>query len=125
MKLSTLALLFSGDKSVEEFSAEIQGELAVHPRGLAKIGGSAPVQVTEDADIIVDRAALGLLCRLFASGQISASELAYTADVLQLADRVDFVSQDIANDLAECTDPEINGPLTAARALEISGKVAA
>lgn len=125
MKLSTLALLFSGDKSVEEFSAEIQGELAVHSRGLAKIGGSAPVQVTEDADIIVDRAALGLLCRLFASGQISASELAYTADVLQLADRVDFVSQDIANDLAECTDPEINGPLTAARALEISGKVAA
>ena len=125
MKLSTLALLFSGDKSVEEFSAEIQGELAVHSRGLAKIGGSAPVQVTEDADIIVDRAALGLLCRLFASGQISASALAYTADVLQLADRVDFVSQDIANDLAECTDPEINGPLTAARALEISGKVAA
>ena len=97
----------------------------MHSRGLAKIGGSAPVQVTEDADIIVDRAALGLLCRLFASGQISASELAYTADVLQLADRVDFVSQDIANDLAECTDPEINGPLTAARALEISGKVAA
>jgi hypothetical protein len=125
MKLSTLALLFSGQMSVEDFSAEIQGELAVHSRELAKLGGSAPVQVAEDADLIVDRASLGVLCRLFASGQLSASELAYTADVLQLSDRVDFASQDIATDLAECTDPEINGPLSVARALEIAGNGAA
>jgi hypothetical protein len=51
---------------------------------------------------------------------LTAGELAYTADVLELAERVEFAGPDIANDLAECTDPEINGPLTVARALQIA-----
>ena len=110
---------------VGDFSAEISGELAKHTRGLATLGGSAPVSLTEDADLILDRAGLGVLCRLFASGQLTAAELAYTADALQMADRVEFSGPDITKYLAECTDPEINGPLTVARALEIAGNGAA
>ena len=120
MKLSSIAKLQSGQMSAAEYSAEIAGELAMHSQRLKLQGGVAPVQVAEDTDILVDRAMLGTLCRLFASGRLTAQELAYTADALQMADRVKLSDEDIAADLAECTDPEINGPLTVTRALEIA-----
>lgn len=125
MKLSLLVKLISGEVSASDYSAEIRAELAEHSRGLAVTGGIAPVSVTEDSDILLDRAALSALCQLFALGQLTAQELAYTADALQMADRVALSGQDIADDLAECTDPEINGQLTVARALEIAGSGAA
>jgi hypothetical protein len=121
MRLSSLANLLSEKLSASDYSAEIAGELAAHTRGLEKLGGTASVRVTEDIDLLLDRAGLGVLCRLFAGGQLTAGELAYTADALQLSERVELAGPDIANDLAECTDPEINGPLTVTRALEIAG----
>ena len=121
MKLSSLANLLSGNLSSSEYSAEIAGEIAEYTRGLEKPGSVVPIRVTEDIDLLLDRAGLGLLCRLFACGQLTADELAYTADVLELAERVEFAGPDIASDLAECTDPEINGLLSVARALEIAG----
>ena len=121
MRLSSLANLLAGKLSAPEFSAEIAEELFVHTRGLQKLGGSAPIVVAEDTDIVLDRAGLSTLCRLFASGGLSAAELAYTADALQLSERVELADASIADDLAECTDPIINGPLTVARALEIAG----
>jgi hypothetical protein len=125
MKLSSLANLLSEKLSASDYSAEIAVELAEHTRGLQKLGGTAPVKVTEDIDLLLDRAGLSVLCRLFADGQLTASALAYTADALELSERVEFAGPDIASDLAECTDPEINGPLTVARALEIAGTGAA
>jgi len=83
------------------------------------------VVVTEDTDFVFDRAGLSTLCRLFASGQLSAAELAYTADALQLSDRGTFADPSVVDDLAECTDPEINGSLSVTRALEIAGTRAA
>lgn len=124
MKLTSLANLFSGAMSAADYSAEIAAELAEHTRHLGR-GGSAPVIVSEDTDIVLDRAGLGVLCRLFASGQLTASELAYTADALQMAERVEYSSPEIADDLDACTDPEINGQLTVAQALEIAGRGAA
>jgi len=125
MRISSLANLLSGNLSASDYSAEIAGELAEHTRALQKVGGTASALVAEDTDLLLDRAGLGVLCRLFASGQLTAAELAYTADALELSERVEFSGQDIASDLSECTDPEINGPLTAARALEIAGTGAA
>jgi hypothetical protein len=125
MKLTSLANLLAGKLSAPEFSAEIADELMIHTRGLQKLGGSAPVVVTQDTDVVLDRPGLSTLCRLFASGQLSAAELAYTADTLQLAERVEFSDDSIVDDLAECTDPEVNGPLTVARALEIASTGAA
>lgn len=121
MKLTSLVNLLSGKLSPSDFSAEIAGELAEHTIGLQKLGGIAPVQITEDTDLLLDRAGLGVLCRLFAYGQLTAGELAYTADAMQLSERVEFTGPEIASDLAECTDLETNGPLTVARALEIAG----
>ena len=120
MKLTSLANLLSGKLCASDYSAEIAGELAEHIRGLEKLGDIARVQVVEDIDLLLDRAGLSVLCRLFASGQLTQGELAYTADALELSERVEVAGPDIANDLAECSDPEINGPLTVARALEIA-----
>ena len=120
MRLTSLVNLLSGAVSAADYSAEIALELAEHNRHLGQ-GGSALVLVTEDVDLVLDRAGLGVLCRLFASGQLTAGELAYTADALEMAERVEFAGPDIANDLAEFTDPEINGPLTVVRALQIAG----
>jgi hypothetical protein len=120
MKLSSLANLFAGSLSASDVASEIAGELAIHSRALETRGSVAPVQVAEDTDLFLDRAALGVLCRSFATGQLTAQELAYIADVLQLSERVEFSGEDIATDLAECTNPEINGPLSVARALEIA-----
>lgn len=120
MKLSSLIKLLSGQLSAADYSAEITTELSDHTRGLMVVGGVAPVRVVEDADLFLDHVALGKLCQLFAAGQLTAQELAYTADALQMAERVEISNQDIAADLAECTDSEINGPLTVARALEIA-----
>ena len=124
MKLSSLANLISGTTSAADYSAEIAAELAVHTRCLGR-GGSAPILVNEDIDLLLDRHGLSVLCRLFASGQLTAGELAYTADALQMSERVEYSGPDIADDLDVCTDPEINGPLTVARALEIAGRAAA
>ncbi|MFC5571562.1 hypothetical protein ACFPN1_15995 [Lysobacter yangpyeongensis] len=124
MKLSSLANLISGALSAADYSAEIAAELAEHTRHLGG-GGSAPVAVSEDVDLVLDRAGLGVLCRLFASGQLTAGELAYTADALQMAERVEFSSPEVADDLDACTDPEINGPLSAEKALAIAGRGAA
>ena len=121
MKLSSLANLLNQKLSAPEYSAEIAGDIAEYTRGLEKRGSVIPIRVIEDTDLLLDRAGLGLLCRLFAYGQLTAAELAYTADVLELAEHVEFAGPDIASDLAECTDPEINGPLSVARALEIAG----
>ena len=121
MRLTSLVNLLSGAISAADYSAEIAVELAEHTRHLGR-GESAPVLVTEDTDLVLDRAGLGVLCRLFASGQLTAEELAYTADALQMAERVEFAYPDVADDLDACTDPEVNGPLTVTQALEIAGR---
>ena len=61
------------------------------------------------------------MCRLFASGQLDQSELAYIADAMQLAERVEFADSWVADAIAEFTDPAINGIFTVGRALELSG----
>jgi hypothetical protein len=124
MKLTSLANLISGAISAAAYSAQIAEELAEHTRYLGR-GSSARVLVNEDTDLVLDRHGLSVLCRLFASGQLTAGELAYTADVLQMAERVEYSGPNIADDLDVCTDPEINGPMTAARALEIADRAAA
>jgi hypothetical protein len=122
MRLSTIASLLAGNLSYRECSAQIANELIEHVRGLQNFGGAAPVYVNEDADIVLDRSGLGVLCVAFASGDLTGSELAYIADVLTLAERVEFSGEDVRNDLEECTDPIVNGPMTVARALEIAGE---
>lgn len=121
MKLSSLVKLLSGELLATTYSLELASELWAHRTGLGVLGGVAVVFAEEDADVVLDHAALARLCQLFARGELTAAELAYTADLLQMADRVDITDGDVAALLAECTDPETNGILTVERALQIAG----
>jgi len=120
MRLSTVAKLISRELRPPEFSALIAPELTAHLQCLKTKGASARVVVVEDAEVLIDPAGVATLCGMFANGQLSAQELAYTADVLLLAECVQFSDPCVAEALAECTDPEINGPLTLARARELA-----
>ena len=122
MKLSSLAKLLKGELTPGEYGRELEPELATHAAALAKRGASAPVAVTEDATLEFGRAELAALCRLYASGALSTQQLAYTADLIQLSEGVQVVGESVANDLAACTDPEINGPLSPAEALAMAGR---
>jgi len=122
MKLSSLAKLLKGEMSPAFYVVELESELAVHRAALRTKGSSAPVAVTEDAALKFGRPELAALCRLYASGALSAEQLAYTADVIQLSERVEISGESVASDLATCTDPEINGLLSPAEALAIAGR---
>ncbi|TZF85243.1 hypothetical protein [Cognatilysobacter lacus] len=122
MKLSSLAKLLNGELPAAEYGLELEPELAIHTAALAKGGASAPVVVTEDAALEFGRPELATLCRLYTAGALSAAQLAYTADAIQLSDRVHILGESVSDDLAACTDPEINGPLSRAEALAIAGR---
>jgi hypothetical protein len=122
MKLSSLAKLLNGDLAPREYCLELGPELATHAAALAKRGASAPVAVTEDVTLEFGRPELATLCRLYAAGALSAQQLAYTADAIQLSERVHIVGESVADDLAACTDPAINGALSPAEALAMAGR---
>jgi hypothetical protein len=120
MKLSRLASLLNRELPVAEFTADLSAEFAIYWRGLSEVGRSAPVQVTEDEDLIVTADSIKTLCELFIDEELGMEVLAYIADVMQLADRVDFDEDWIADAVAEFTDPEVNGVFTKERAAEIA-----
>ena len=122
MKLSSVVSLLSGSMSAKDFSAEMAAELEPHLKGLSVVGGIAPVVSVEDADVLLDPKGLAELCRLFTSGELTAEELAYTVDVLQMSDRAECSDQSVVDDLFLCGDPDINGPMTVERASEIANR---
>jgi len=103
-----------------DFTAGLSAGLAIHRRGLSRRGRSAPVQVTEDTEQIVTADGLKTLCELFIDGELSAEVLAYVADAMQPADRVDFTEDWIADVVAEFADPEVSGVFTRQRARTIA-----
>jgi hypothetical protein len=127
LKLSAIAKLLAGDLSPQQFLAECASELAERRELLGgegqvlKRGSVVPVRVSDDCAISVSRQGVATLCRHFVHGDLSAVDLAYIADALQLAEDVSWEDEDVAELVAEFTDPEINGVFTATRAREIVG----
>ena len=105
---------------VPDFTADVSADLAIHRRGLSERGRSAAVKVTEDEDVTVTAGAIETLCELFIGGELSAEALAYTEDVMQLADCVDFKEEWTADVVAEFTDLEVSGIFTNERAAQIA-----
>lgn len=116
-----MAQLISERISAAKFSASVAEELETHLGRLATKGASAPVALTEYIDLPLDQPGLAVLLSLFAAGQLTSPELSYIDDALQLADRVQFSDSVVADAVAECTDPAINGQFTVGRALELLG----
>jgi hypothetical protein len=127
LKLSAIAELLAGDLSPQQFLAECTSELAERRElvggdgQVLKRGSVVPVRVSDDCAIFVSRQGVAILCRHFVGGYLSAVDLAYIADALQLAEDVSWEDEDVAELVAEFTDPEINGVFTATRAREIVG----
>jgi hypothetical protein len=117
MKLSSLDALLAKSLSPSAFRAQLAPDLAEYLNADVK-GSVMPVRVTEDKDIQLSTAHVRELCELFINKQLTPEELAFVADALQLADRVDF-DEEVPDLIAEMTDPEINGPFTIAHAREI------
>jgi len=120
MKLSALLRLLADSIPVDAFLDGIQPDVAAYVQALRVHGGVVPIKVAEDADVVVSRAGFARLCNLFAAGKLTADELAFVADVMQLSERVTFEDSWIGDAVAECTDPAINGPLTITRARQLA-----
>jgi len=118
MKLSSLDALLAKSLSPSAFRAQLAPDLAEYLKNADVKGSVMPIRVTEDKDIQLSTAHVRELCELFINKQLTPEELAFVADALQLADRVDF-DEEVPDLIAEMTDPEINGPFTIARAREI------
>ena len=125
VKLSDIRKLVGGEISAPKFLERNAAPLAERRRILAQKerGRVIPVRVDEDEDLEIAATDLVTLCRIFIDGAITDLELEYLADVLQLSDRVSFADSKIRDHLDELTDPEINGPLTVARAQAILAAV--
>jgi hypothetical protein len=118
MKLSVLEALLAKRLNPSVFRDQLALDMAEYLKNADQEGSVMPVRISEDRDIHVSGAHIRTLCELFATAQLSAEELAFIADVLQLSERVAF-DEGVADMIAEMTDPEINGPFTVDRAKEI------
>ena len=122
VRLSDISELFAGRLSPATFRVRIADDVDERRKTLDawERGRVIPVRVTEDADVIVSSDSILVLCQHFVRGELSELELAYVADALQLAERVSFDGEAIADYVAELTDPEINGKFTIDRAREVA-----
>ena len=125
MKLSSLRRFLDARLSATDFLSELAPELLAYREALAMRGGSAPVPVDEDRDIEISRGDVGTLCRAFLARQLDATELSLIADVIQMAERVSLSDSWVANAVAECTDPEVQGEFTQDRAREVLSRAGA
>ena len=119
MKISNLVRLLNNEISSEDFLAEFPTSLKEYEVNLEKIGSYVTLRVDEDTELIISIRDIVKLCELFVSGKLSNTVLSYIADSMQLCDSIDFQSEDIADYVAELTDPEINGVFTKERAAEV------
>jgi hypothetical protein len=119
VRLSRINELLAGDISPGELRLNAEPEFIQYTKLATKKGASMPVSVQEDAELLVSINEVRRLCQLFLEDQLAPTELAYIADILQLSEKVRFVGENIADLVAELTDPEVNGPFTKARAEEI------
>ena len=123
MKLSLLDALLKGKISSAEFKSTIAEEIRLYEAGTAKTGNSVPIQVNEDAEMVVTPQSVGVLCLLHVSDVLSISDLSYIADALLLSEKVMLSSEEFCGFISEMTDPEINGLFSKDRAFELIGHV--
>jgi hypothetical protein len=123
MQLSQISRLLDSQLSVAEFRALNTSSFTEYRELSEKRGAAIPIRVEEDVDLLVTPEHITTACELRMKGDLCQEELAYLADVLQLSDRVTFLNEDIAEYIAEFTDPEINGLFTLERARKIVDEI--
>ena len=120
MRLSYLSAYLEGTVSTESFLAEIAAELSEYSYGLQERGRSCPIVVSQDIDMTIDSKAVVSLCSKVIDGSLNTVQLDYITTALELAERVEFESDEIYEYIFEMSAPEANGAFTEQRAAEIS-----
>jgi len=123
MRLSEIKELLEGRLGATEFRASNATALLEYGELSKKRGAAISIRVEGDVDLLVTLEHVARACELRISEDLLPEELAYMADVLQLSDRVDFQSEELAQHISEFTDPEINGPFTSQQAKEILDEI--
>jgi hypothetical protein len=119
MKLSSLSNLLKDELSPKDFLSEFS-EYHEDYEALTKVvGSSIDIVVIEDCELQFGENEITKLCTLFIQDKLSNSELSYIADAAQLCESISFSNEDIADVVAEFTDPEINNVFSKSRAQDV------
>ena len=104
---------------MSEFEKLIEKEVDDYKFSLAKKGGSTPIILTEDIDLLVGKIEIATLSQAFINDELSEYQVYYIIDSLLLSDKISFESEGFKDLVETLTDPEVNGRLTKSTAQEI------
>ncbi|WP_101728689.1 hypothetical protein [Emticicia sp. TH156] len=104
---------------MSEFKKLIEKEVDDYKFSLAKKGGSAPIILSEDIDLLVGKSEITVLSQAFINDELSEYQVYYIMDALLLSDKIAFESEGFKDVVEILTDPIVNGRLTKSTALEI------
>lgn len=111
MHLSSLYKFLSGASGAPDLKQSLKTELKAYSETMQQAGGSVPIHVTEDFPFVLGPKELSLLMNSFLNLELTALELGYIVDAIQLSDSVEFENEKVRDLLHQLTDPEINGPI--------------
>jgi hypothetical protein len=109
MKTSILKAYFNREISLADFIKSIEAEVATYKTQMAKTGYTIPLIFHEDDELILSRSSFKVLLEDFVINNTTRVALSYICDCLTLAQKVDFVDEDLKETVFDLADPEING----------------
>ncbi len=95
MRLSDLNKVLEGALSPEDFESLIKQELDEHIESSKKKGASAPIYLTADLSLIINRFDAEKLEKFYSDGRISTPAIVYIADALSLSEAVKFENKEV------------------------------
>ena len=116
MKISELKSFLDCRLTVVELQKLLKTEVVLHTKARTVKGGSCPVYITEDESFIFTKEHFVVLCSTFFRDELDEYEIAYIADIILMADNIELENEVLEDNVAELTDPEINGKFTKERA---------
>lgn len=119
MKKESLNRFFTGDITASHLTSEISNEVQEYSIALKKKGSSSPVYLSGDGLTIITSQNVLKLLDAFHTNALKEIELNYIVDALVLSDELLIESEAVEDVLHSLTDPDVNGPITARRVLEI------
>ena len=113
MTLSLLLALLERS-AFQQLRSEIAVPLESYSRGLKERGRSSPIVLTEmGTPAVVREVHVENLIKAYLSGELSAIELDYLANALDLSEDADYATKAVREAVFALSTPEINGRLSA------------
>ena len=124
MLASRLIGYLQGSLPASEFERYIRDEVKGHVDALKRPAATAPVFLTEDACLTLTTEHVLRMIRDFLSASLSAEQVEYICDAIELSDSFVFGDDEELQDVVfELGNKSINGALTPAQAIAISSRL--